>query len=186
MKRLSVIFLLVFLLSGCGDSEESMDQALAFRQNLLQQAGCSFDCNIAADYGDVLYQFTLTCEADNKGNVSFTVSAPDSINGIAGTISASGGKIKFDDTVLGFPILSEELPTPLSGPWLFMTALRSGYIRTADSEKGKMSVTIADTYEDNAILMQIQFDEKEIPISCEFIWKGRRILSMMISSFTYL
>ena len=186
MKRLLALFLFLFILTGCGDSEENLDRALAFRQKLLAHTGCRFDCILTADYGDILYQFALDCEGDNKGNTSFTVTAPESISGITGTISSSGGKITFDGTVLGFPILSEDLPTPLSAPWLFMTALRSGYIRTSDVDDGKLSLTIADTYKEDSILMQIQFDEQDVPVSCEFIWKGRRILSMVINSFTYL
>ena len=186
MKRLFSIILVLFIFTGCDRSKENMDRALDFRQELLKSAGCRFDCSLTADYGDILYQFVLNCEADNKGNITFTVLSPESISGIAGTISASGGKIKFDDTLLGFPILSEDLPTPLSAPWLFITALRSGYIRTSDVSSGKLSLTIADTYEDDSILMNVQFGEQERPVSCEFIWKGRRILSMEITSFTYL
>ena len=186
MKRVFALIVFLFLFTGCSGVSNNMDRALSFRQTMLQQKGCRFDCNLTADYGDVLYQFVLSCEADSQGNVSFTVAEPESISGISGTISGSGGKIQFDDTVLGFPILSENLPTPLSAPWLFVTALRSGHIRTSFVEKGKMALTIADTYEDDAILMQIQFDEKDHPTSCEFVWEGRRILSMLINSFTYL
>ena len=186
MKRLLSLIVFIFMLAGCARTQEDMDRALAFRQRLLNQSGCQFLCDLTADYGDILYKFTLDCKANEKGDISFTVSAPESISGITGTISNSGGKVKFDESVLGFPILSEDLPTPLSAPWLFMTALRSGYIRTCDYEKGKMALTIADTYEEDAILIQIYFDEQDVPVSCEFIWKGRRILSMVISSFTYL
>ena len=186
MKRLLSIIFMLFILAGCSGSEDNMDRALTFRQDLLQREGCSFDCELTADYGELLYQFTLGCNADNKGNITFTVLSPESISGITGSISTTGGNIRFDDTLLGFPILSEELPTPLSAPWLFMTGLRSGYIRTSDYDNGQMSLTIADTYEDDSILMNIQFNEKDYPVSCEFIWKGRRILSMTITSFTYL
>ncbi len=187
MKRLYAAFILVIILfAGCNSAQEDMDRALAFRQNLLNVNGCQFSCNVTADYGEILYQFGLECEADNKGNVSFTVSAPASISGITGTISDAVGKVIFDENVLGFPLLSEGLPTPLSAPWLLMNGLRSGYIRTCDINRGRMSLTIADTYEEDSILMQIQFDEQEKPISCEFIWKGRKILSMLIMSFNYL
>ena len=186
MKRLLSLIVFIFMLTGCARAQENMDRALAFRQKLLKQHGCLFVCDLTADYGNILYKFSLDCKANEKGDISFTVSKPESISGITGTVSNSGGKVKFDESVLGFPILSEDLPTPLSAPWLFMTALRSGYIRTCDFEKGKMVLTIADTYENDAILMPIYFDEENVPVSCEFIWKGRRILSMMISSFTYL
>ena len=186
MRRVLSLLLFLFMFAGCSGAQEDIDRALHFRQGLLKQSGCRFACNLSADYGDILYQFGLDCQSDDKGNVTFTVTAPDSISGITGTISASGGKIKFDDSVLGFPILSEDLPTPLSAPWLFMTALRSGYIRTSDTNDGKLSLTIADTYDEDAILLQVQFNNKEVPVACGFIWKGRQILSMKITSFTYL
>ncbi len=186
MKRFSLLIIFIFLLAGCGKSQENMDRALAFRQKLLDQSECHFDCTITADYGDILYQFSLDCDADNKGNVVFTVAKPESIAGITGTISNTGGNIKFDDSVLAFPLLSEDLPTPLSAPWLLITALRSGYIRTCDVESGKMSLTVADTYDEDAILMNTQFDVQDRPIYSELIWKGRRILSIHINSFTYL
>lgn len=186
MKRFALLLVSVFVLVGCKNSEEDIDYALSFRQNLLQQDGCRFDCELTADYGDVLYQFCLSCEADNIGALSFTVTAPASIAGISGIVAKSGANVKFDNTVLGFPILSEDLPTPLSSPYLFLNALRGGYIRACNMQDGKMELTIADTYEDDSIVMNVNFDDQEKPISCEFIWQGRRILSMQISSFTYL
>jgi hypothetical protein len=186
MKRLLFIFLFLFIFAGCTNTEENMDRAIAFRQMLLKCNGCQIECELTADYGDILYQFSLNCESDNRGNVLFTVSAPESIAGITGSISSSGGNIKFDDTLLGFPILSEDLPTPLSAPWLFITGLRSGYIRASNIDDGKLIMTIADTYEEDPIIMNIHFDKQECPAFCEFIWNGRRILSMEINSFTYL
>lgn len=186
MKRFVLLFVCAFLLIGCRKNNEDIDRALAFRQDLLKQNGCRFNCDLSADYGDVLYQFSLSCEADSSGALHFTVTNPESISGINGTIAKNGANIKFDDTVLGFPILSEDLPTPLSGPYLFLNALRGGYIRACEIQDKRMQLTIADTYEDNSIVMNIGFDGQEKPISCEFIWQGRRILSMQISSFTYL
>ena len=186
MKRLLTLILCTFIFVGCNKVGDNMDRAIAFRQTLLQQNGCRFTCDLTADYGNILYSFSLECEADKEGTIAFTVSSPESISGITGVISATGGKITFDNSVLGFPILSENLPTPLGGPWIFMTALRSGYIRTSDDVGGKLSLTIADTYEEDAILMLIDFDEEDVPVYCELIWQGRRILSMEIKSFTYL
>ena len=163
-----------------------MDKALAVREEVLKKSGCSFSCDITADYGDILYQFTLDCSADNLGNISFTVSKPESISGIIGSITNETGKIRFDDSVVGFPLLSERLPTPVSAPWLFISGLRNGYIRSCDDEEGKLEIVIADTYEQDPILMIINTNEQNVPVSCEFLWEGRRILSMQIHSFTYV
>lgn len=186
MKRFFPLILVLFTLTGCKVHEEDMGRALKFRENLLRQSGYAFTCDLTAEYGQILYQFVLECQVDNKGTVSFTVTAPDSISGIKGELSGAGGQIKFEDSILGFPILSEELPTPLSAPWLFVIAMRSGYIRTCDVQDGKMALTIAETYEEDAMLMKIQFDRNDKPVSCEIIWKGRRLLSMEIDDFHYL
>lgn len=186
MKRFFPLLLILFIFAGCSSRKDDMGRALRFRENLLQQSGCAFQCNLTAEYGQIIYQFVLDCQVDNKGDVSFTVTAPDSISGIKGVLSGSGGQIKFEDSILGFPILSEELPTPLSAPWLFMNAMRSGYIRACDVRDGKMALTIAETYEENAMHMKMQFDRKDKPVNCEIIWKDRRVLSMEIDDFHYL
>ncbi len=186
MKRFVTVLIVFLFLAGCAGSENSMEHALAFRQKLLQQSGCQFVCDLTADYGDTLYQFKLACKVDSNGTVSFVVTEPSTIAGISGTISGSGTNVKFDENVLGFPILSEDLPTPLGAPWLFIAALRGGYIRTCDIKEGKMALTVADSYEEDTILLHIEFDEKDNPTSCEFIWKGRRFLTMQITLFHYL
>lgn len=186
MKRYFTIIMMFLLLTGCAGRNDDMSRALHFREKLLEQRGCCFTCRITADYGTVLYTFDLACEADSRGTVSFTVLSPESISGIEGQIKADGGKIKFDDDLLGFPLLSEELPTPLSAPWLLISSLRNGYIRTFDTQQGNMVLTIAQTYEDDSLHTRIQFDRNEMPSTCEVIWKGHRILSMQIDGFRYL
>ncbi len=186
MKRVCVILLLLLFFSGCSGTDSDIDKALSVRQRMLKSGGCTFSCEITADYGEILYTFQLDCNADGNGNVWFTVVKPNSISGISGTIDANGGKLKFDDTVLGFPILSENLPTPVCAPWLFITALRSGYIRSCQEFTDGYQIAVADTYEEDSILINTRIDTNHIPFYCEMIWKGYRILSMSFSSFAYL
>ena len=98
-----------------------------FRAKLLAQA-VSFDAEITADYGDKTYTFAMHCESDTKGDMTFTVTAPESIAGISGTISASGGKLTFSDTALAFDLMADDQLSPVSAPWILMKTLRSGYL----------------------------------------------------------
>ena len=48
MRRICLLFLMVFLLTGCTKDEGNMDKCLQLRQTLLAQ-GCSFEAVITAD-----------------------------------------------------------------------------------------------------------------------------------------
>ena len=54
---------------------------MSLRSRLL--AGTvSFDAEITADYGDELYTFSMHCQSDLQGQVTFTVTQPENISGI--------------------------------------------------------------------------------------------------------
>ena len=79
---------------------------MALRSRLL--AGTvSFDASVTADYGDSLYTFSMHCQTDTQGQVRFTVTQPETISGITGTIDGTGGKLRFDDQILTFPLMAE-------------------------------------------------------------------------------
>ena len=91
---------LLLLLWGCTSQEESrMDDALAFRSALVGEGGCSFLGEITADYGDEAYTFTAACTTDDTGALSFSLTAPETIAGISGTVQSRGGKLTFDSSV---------------------------------------------------------------------------------------
>ncbi len=82
---------LLLLLWGCTSQEESrMDDALAFRSALVGAGGCSFLGEITADYGDEAYTFTAACTTDDTGALSFSLTAPETIAGISGTVQSRG------------------------------------------------------------------------------------------------
>ena len=183
MKRLVGLLLAVLLLSGCDGAGESMDTALALRSRVLAAENCRFDAVIVADYGDVTYSFTLACVADKAGNVSFTVTEPESISGITGKLGQEGGKLTFDDVALSFPLLAEGLVTPVSGPWVFLTALRGGYMTAIGADGEYTRLTVNDSYEADALKLDIWLTGENIPVQADVIWENRRILTMQIRNF---
>ena len=176
---------ILLLLTGCGKHDEELDRAMALRAKLLT-ASVTFDAEITADYGDEVHTFSVYCEGDNQGNLGFRVTAPETIADISGRIEAGEGKLTFRDTVLAFPLLAEDQLSPVSAPWIFYTTLRGGYLTAAGMEEDLLRVTIDDSYDDDALTVDIWLDDQDTPIRAEILHDGRRILTLTIENFQIL
>ncbi len=182
MKRIIVLVLIFTLLCGCS-ADSSMDRVLNLRQSLLNADECSFQTQITADYGEKIYSFTMECSCDREGNLSFAVLQPETICGITGTITAEGGHLTFDDKALAFELLADGQVTPVSAPWLLIRTLRSGYISACSTDTEALLVQMDDSYEENALQLDIRLDEQAMPAQAEILYQGRRIVSMEVKNF---
>ena len=185
MKRIAILLLMIVMLCGCSGGAEQMDRAMALRGK-IQQKEVSFDAVVTADYGDKVHKFSMECQADTLGNVKFKVTEPENIAGISGTIAKGSGKLTFDAQVLAFDILADELISPVSGPWVLMQTLRSGFLTSCSTEGELLRVAIDDSYEENALHLEVWLDSNDIPTQCEIYWQGRRLLSMDVKNFAFL
>ena len=163
-----------------------MERVLRFRQTLLQSKDVEFRAEVTADYGDSLCSFNLDYRADDSGNVSFRVISPETIQGITGSLSEEGGKLTFDDTVLYFEPLTEEILNPVSAGWILIRALRGGCITSVCMEENMIRLSVDDSYDDNALRLDVWIDEQDRPVQGDILWDGRRILSLKIQKFTLL
>ena len=186
MKKYAVWLLLFLLLTGCSGPPDEMEVGLELRSRLLQGSACSFDACINADYEDKIHSFTMHCEADSKGDVTFSVVKPDSISGISGKMTGDGGKLIFADIALSFEPMAEQLLSPISAPWILMKTLRSGYMTSACEEAGKIRLSIDDSYEENALRLDILLNAANEPEFAEILYKGRKILSVAVENFEIL
>ena len=118
--------------------------------------------------------------------MAFNVLKPDTISGITGTIGFEGGKLTFDDKALGFELLADGQVSPVSAPWIFMKALRGGYISSCAAASEGMKVHVADSYEEGALQVEVYLDQYDVPAACEILWEGRRFLSVSIKDFMFL
>ena len=185
MKQIIPILLILVLLAGCAGARDTMDRAMALRSALLAK-GAEFDAAVTVDYGDKTYSFGMHCRMEAQGKVTFSVTAPETIAGITGTVSASGGKLTFDGNALAFTLLADGQVSPVSGPWLLMKTLRSGYLTSCGVEDGCLRIAIDDSYEDDALHLDVWLDESDCPKRGEILWKGRRILTVEIENFVFL
>lgn len=185
MKRFIFILTVLLVLTGCYSEHSSVEDGLSLRQRLMEGNGCEFQADITADFGEMKYRFTLQCQAELDGRLSFTVLSPESIADISGCIDQNSGKLTFDETVLTFPHLAEGSLSPVTGPWLFYKAMRSGYLRWSGEENGQTRISIDDSYQGENLSVEIWMEE-EVPICAEILWQGRNVLTLIISDFRIL
>lgn len=185
MKRVFAAVLAVLMLAGCGLENGELDRAMKLRAELLA-AGCSFDAEITADYGDKIYTFSLTCQGNSAGDVTFEVTAPESIAGITGRITDEGGFLTFDDAALAFPLLADEQISPVSGPWILLKTLRGGYVTACGTEGEGLRLSVDDSYEEDALHLDIWLDGNDLPTRAEILWDGRRIVTVAVENFRIL
>lgn len=186
MKWIGVPIILVFLLAGCTDGSAEIEQGLALRSSLLSANSVNFQMEIIAEYHDRFSSFTLDCLGMSDGSISFTVTEPESIAGIGGTISDSGGALIFDDTVLHFEWMADGQLSPVSAPWVIFHALRCGYIKTVSKESENVLLLIEDSCEDACLDTEILLDDTGVPQGADVFYEGKRILSVDVKLFDIL
>ena len=183
--KIAAVLCAFILLTGCKSTNEPLDRALELRNKIAQSSGCSFSATVTADYGEKIYIFSMDCKTDQSGDLNFTVTAPATIAGITGSVSSTGGAITFDDKVLAFQTLADGQVTPVTAPWLFMKALRSGYIKDCSDTETGIQISVDDSYAEDALHLQIN-TSGNAPVSAEIFWKGRRCLTLTVENFNYL
>ncbi len=183
LKKVIFALMMALVLWGCSGSNEGFDRAMALRTSLLNGQGCQFEAKISADFGDRTYTFLMDCMSDGEGNLHFTVKEPMYIEGITGTIQAQGGKLTFDDTALAFPLMAEGISSPVSGPWILITALRSGYVRYCGEEDGLFRMTVDDSFQENALTLDIWLSVEQGPVQADIYEENRRIMGIEIKNF---
>lgn len=159
---------------------------MALRSKLLQASKVKFEAEVTADYGDKTYTFTLDCQTDPQGNVTFAVTSPETISGITGTIADGSGKLTFDETALHFELLADDQLSPVSAPWILMKTLRGGYLTSAGMEGEQLRLTIDDSYEEDALQLDIWLDQQDIPERAEVLYDRKNILSLTVKKFEIL
>ena len=186
MKRILSVLLAVVMLSGCENKDRGLSRVIALRERLLSGGGCSFDAVITADYGDKIYTFSMACQTNDQGDLTFTVTDPQTISGIAGTVTQQGGHLTFDDHALAFQMLADGQVTPVSAPWLLIRTLRSGYISACGADGDNLRIAMDDSYREDALHLDIWIDSQNVPIRGEILWQGQRVVSLEVRNFSYL
>ncbi|MCD7858758.1 MAG: hypothetical protein LUH51_01110 [Firmicutes bacterium] len=185
MKKRIGLLLCALVLCGCAGQDSGLSRALELRAR-LNAAACEFTAVITADFDSYTQCFTLACTVQADGTVDFEVEAPAEIAGITGQVSASGGKLLFDDIALAFPLLADGRLSPVAAPWAMLRSLRSGYLNYTTVEGGCLCIAVDDTYESDALHIDVWLDAADLPQRSEILWQGRKILTITLENFAFL
>ena len=186
MKRMLAVFFAVLLLCGCSRENDEFDRAMSLRTRLLNANGCSFTAKVTADFTDKTYTFTMRCQSDRDGNLEFEVLEPEYISGIKGNIRYDGGNLTFDDTALAFTLQTDGFISPVSAPWVLIRALRGGYVRYCNQEDQLLRLTVDDSYQDDALTLDVWIDAECRPVQADIYENNRRILTISINEYQLL
>ncbi len=184
MKKMMCILMAALLLAGCSGQQDQLDRAMTLRAELIASP-VTFEAEINADYGDKNYSFCMECRAETDGTMTFSVTKPETIAGITGTLSGEGGELTFDKTALAFGLMADGQISPVAAPWVLMKTLRSGYLTSCTQEDDGLRVAIDDSYEEDALHLDIWLDDRDLPKTAEIYWQGRRLLTVQVTNFTF-
>jgi len=176
----------VAMIAGCSSENKPLNRGMVLRSDLLSAQGCQFSAKITADYGDALHVFSVDCQGDAMGDITFRISEPETLSGITGMVSDTGGTLVFDDTALCFPLLTDDQLSPVSAPWIFLRTLRSGYMTAACMEDALLHLTMDDSYEADSLKLDIWVNESNVPVRSDILYDGKRILSLEVADFLLL
>lgn len=175
------------LLTGCAGTETAKpsQKALDFRTALMEAGGCSFTAGVTADYGARVYTFTLDCAYTVGGGARLTVTAPETIAGIAAEVSADGAQLEFDGAVLDFGQMANGYVAPLAVPWLLGSCWSGAYISSAGSDGEWERVTCLQGYNEAELTLDTWLDSAGTPVRAEVAWDGTRCLTVTLSDFQF-
>jgi hypothetical protein len=127
------------LLAGCGGGAKqggtAADQlALAIRTEYLAMTACSATVDMTADYGQRVYEYTLSVSWQKGGETVLTVLAPEIIAGITARIQDGSTYLEYDGASLETGPLAAEGFSPLEAVPTLLDAIFSGYIAECDLE----------------------------------------------------
>ena len=71
----------------------------------------------------------------------------------------------------------------MSAPWIFLKTLRGGYLTSAGMEEELLRLTVDDSYEDDALQLDIWLDRRDVPLRGDILYDGKRILTLSVENF---
>ena len=135
MKR-TVPFLLMItlmLLCGCSAAESAEEKALEIRAKYLQPTELTFRADMTADYGDRVYDYTVSYTGDGNCGV-LSIEKPLEISGISVSYTEDGLRLMSEGAIIDTgPLWADGLSPAEAFPTL-LESWRTGWITSSYRE----------------------------------------------------
>ena len=63
-----------------------------------------------------------------------------------------------------------------------MKALRGGFLTSAGMDDGQLRLSVNDSYEDDALNLDVWLDSADVPQKADICYDGKRILSIRVEN----
>ena len=173
--------LLTLLCACAGNTPDTAQQALTFRQAVLQN-DCAFDAKITADFEDTVAEFSLSCRHTARGGTEMTITAPETLEGLTAQTDETGAKLVFEDAEASFGTLDGLGLSPMAAPQLVTSAWESGYIAYTGTEDGLLRVTYTCGYGEDAYTVDTWFADGS-PLHAEISREGWTAVQIDVAEF---
>lgn len=183
--KLLAVPMMLLLLTSCGAEKNPVEDALSFRNAMLEHSGCTFAADIVTEVEDRGYTFSLDAVYEVGGRTELTVTAPETLAGIRAEMTAGDAVLEFEDIALDFGKLDDAMETPLYAPWVLGAGWESAYVDCAGEEGELYHVTYRLGYEDEELIVETWFRDG-VPVLAEIYREETLLLSAKIESFNFL
>lgn len=189
-KQLLFLPMMLLLLTGCGGGQEGKTGAEALaveiRGEYMAMTGYSLQAQVNADYGQRVYDFTLSVTNDGE-ETAVVIREPEMLSGVTARIHGEEGTLEYDDLSLETGFLDGESLSPVSALPTLMEAARTQYIDRCTLADGVLEVHCADPEQDSGTGQEVTlwFDAQTHALtSGEISQDGRRVIACQITEFT--
>lgn len=126
--------MMTLLLTACGGSGRDDPRQLAsqIRGEYRNLAGWNATVELAADYGERVFDFTVEARCKMGGEMVLTVVEPALLKGITARLKDGEGMLEYDGAGVSVGPLDEEGLNPISALPAILTQLTRGYMAQCD------------------------------------------------------
>lgn len=189
-KQLLFLPMMLLLLTGCGGGQKGKTGAEALaveiRGEYMAMTGYSLQAQVNADYGQRVYDFTLSVTNDGE-ETAVVIREPEMLSGVTARIHGEEGTLEYDDLSLETGFLDGESLSPVSALPTLMEAARTQYIDRCTLADGVLEVHCADPEQDSGTGQEVTlwFDAQTHALTGgEISQDGRRVIACKITEFT--
>ena len=129
-----ILLLLPACGAGGGEDNEAEQLALVLRGEYLEMTACTATAEITADYGQRVYQYTMSVESAGEETV-LTLAAPETVAGITARLKGKDSLLEYDGIAVETGPMDGEGLTPVSVVPVLLETAKSGYIRACSWEE---------------------------------------------------
>lgn len=177
-------FLTVWVLTGCTAVQDPAARAEAVRTSYIEAETIMLDAAITAELGERIAEYGLHC-VWNGTQGEITVTAPESIAGIAAHIGGHGTVLEFEDTVLETIMPERTGQTPLDAVPCALEDLAHSEPEQIWEEESTLVLRYEARTEEGVVAKEITCDAQNFALQhIQIYFNDQRALTCAITQFS--